>query len=228
MEGLWPLFCPKVGPSPDLERWLWIVTPRGAPVVPVLLSSVQEAVAAPLLGQNAQSLARTIADRLPVGIHREPGLPDPKRARPRWGIEAAWMHDIRGLSEDEIAGGLGRMTNADRRRVEDGDDRRSRTGRRYVTSGRHQLAELGAWPWTLSGENGMLPARWWEAERFARALAAWHETAFIYSLNDLLVSVDQLGVDQTSRVLADRWFAARDLYRTQVDRIAAARHRDAA
>jgi len=85
----------------------------------------------------------------------------------------------------------------------------SRSARRYVSLGRKQLAQVGAWPWCIA-RGGVLPPRWWTDREYAERLAAWWYVAWCEDYNDLLGTADRLaGDDSNQRVSGDRLQQAR-------------------
>ena len=127
---------------------------------------------------------------------------------PAWSIEAARDHDLRGKSYIEIAKGL------------EYDDwqfahpERSRATEQRVSSGRQLLHDLGAWPWAVS-PKGRLPARWWEEERFTRALAFWARDALLDCLNDVFRTVE---IASSDAGVDDRDVMARSAFSSEAAR----------
>lgn len=136
-------FIPPAHPAAiDLEDWLEARTPPGAPTVTVLPPGARTPV------------------RLPQ-VSRPVAPASPHRSRPlAAAVQAAYMHDIEGLSP--------------RRLVISGafDFTAERTARQHVRDGRTAAAALGAWPWAaLDGQP--LPRNWWADRHFALALQRW-------------------------------------------------------
>lgn len=214
----WRTFCPPCGPSSDLARWLWLLTPTSAPLVPVVVENAPQPPHPgymPLLYRLAQPPVTSwphrkrdaeIAARLPAGVHRKPGHQAPRAGKERWQMETAWHMDIHGQAQAEAAATLDLCDESYVGKAG------SRSVRRYRLAGRAILSRLGAWPWCLD-EAGELEERWWETKRYAEALAAWHFDAFRNAVNDLLGTVElAAGRDLRWRTDANRLDHARQLY----------------
>jgi hypothetical protein len=203
-------FCPPA-PGDALVRWLWLRTPPGAPVVPISPEAradptryrsgpgfVPKVAGQPLstFPDRRQEDARAEVEGVAPGVHREPGTHRPRWGMAAWSIESAHDHDLRGLSYVKLA------------ELQDYTDflaaypERSRSAERRVTQGRELLHNLGGWPWALS-ERGVLPARWWEEERFARALAGWFREATLQCLSDALRAVELANSDEGAEPVSD-------------------------
>ena len=172
--------------------------PPGAPRVPVtpaaradatrykpVRGEVPRVAGRPLSASPDRRQAEVLAEVEAVapGERREPGTHRPRRGIAAWSIEVAWLRDQRGLSWVEIAELL---EYADWKMAH---PECSRGAERRVSQGRGLLHDLGAWPWALC-ERGVLPARWWEQEAFARALEEWVCDALHQPLSDVLRAVE--------------------------------------
>ena len=125
--------------------------------------------------------------------------------------EVAVQYDLGGVSNAEIADYLDYVD------AEQDYRDRSHSAYRRVRYGRRLLWALGAWPWAVI-PDGVLPARWYEIEDFAHALAAWHREAVEMAINDTLVAVDSITRRQEMRVDGDRLDAASTIYRERLRR----------
>jgi hypothetical protein len=210
-------------PSEELTRWLWLMTPPGAPTVPVLESTGRDdgpghvpllwtAQTADLWQMDSRARIDAVRSRLPQGVAREPGTHRPRAGRGRWAIEAAYLRDVWGHSEAEIGERL-ELYDTDEAKTAGSD--RCRQARTYVSSGRRTLASLGAWPWALDDE-GRLERQWWTIERYAAALLVWHELSCVQAIEDALRATRGLITPPMWRSLADTWRPAHDLYRVQL------------
>lgn len=212
----WGRFCPPAHrrPSWDLARWLWLLTPPGAPVIPVLQGDrpPPHPGCVPYLGRHIPEWPHkernaALRAQLPgEPIARKPGTHAPRSGKLRWEVEAAFRRDINGASEGEVAQRLELTEGVDRQ------PEASRSARRYVSNGRRSLADIGAWPWCLA-PNGRPVRNWWTQEHYLGPLARWHRLAFVRAANDLLGTVDMaVGSHDGERVSVDRWRAAEGLY----------------
>ena len=208
-ECQWRLFCPPAQPSKEFWEWLWHLTPAGAPVIEVLVSSH----APPHPGCVPRVSARPEAE-MPAGIHRLPGRQAPREGKPRWEVESAFRRNIQGWTETQIADNLDLVDHLGPSSTSQEGDR-PRSARRYVQAGRLTLAKLGAWPWCLTRDGAVWrDPRWWTTERYLRPLAAWHREAFIDSAMDALGTIEAAaGTHSGSRASEDRWRTADALYR---------------
>jgi hypothetical protein len=125
------------------------------------------------------------------GHHRQEGTHAPRVGSNAWSIEAARNYDLRGKSYIEITKGL------EYHDWEFAHPRRSKGAERRVRDGRRVLQGLGAWPWALAA-NGVLPARWWEQERFTRALTFWWRDAMLNCLQDVFRTAEIASSDAGS------------------------------
>ena len=155
-------------------------------------------------------------EALPPGVHREPQHQAPRLGKRRWAIESAYRRHLLGHSELQIADSLDLTDHLNR--VTGSRKRESRSVRRYVKEGRKTLATLGAWPWAVE-KDGRLDVRgWWRDDRFAAALFAWHEEAFVMAYNDTLLSADNITGRERYRTDGDRLSAGCDLHRERLRR----------
>lgn len=216
----WRTFCPPAHkrPSWELARWLWLLTPAGAPVVRVLQGDRPPPYpgCVPYLGSDIRGWPReqrdaALGNRLPGDpVARKPGSHAPRRGKPRWEMEAAFWYDINGESEGDIAQRL-ELTSDTGLRPEPGDS--SRSVRRYLRQGRSHLSAMNAWPWCLAPRRGCPPHEWWIQEHYLAPLARWHRLAFVNVANDLLATIE-IATDSHNgeRVSRERWVAAQRLY----------------
>ena len=59
---------------------------------------------------------------------------------------------------------------------------------------------------------------WWRDDRFAAALFAWHEEAFVMAINDTLLSADSITGQERYRTSGDRLSIGRELHREHLRR----------
>jgi hypothetical protein len=203
--------CPLPEPGEDLVRWLWLMTPAGAPTIPVLESTDRDDGPGhvPLLTspRSPGSALHEVRRALPEGLPREPGHRKPRRGADRWRIEAAHAHDLRGQSEVEVGASLDLFDSSG-----EAVGRCRRAGD-YVRAGRELLAEFGAWPWALA-PNGKLERRWWTMERYALALLVWHQDACVHAIEDALRASG--GLIATPEWRGANWGDARRIYRERL------------
>lgn len=93
---------------------------------------------------------------------------------PRFTVEVAYLSDIEGMPDPEIARYLQSAEHGAQRARRSGLDYRG--VRRLRSSGRVVWAELGAWPWALF-PKGRLPEHWRGGRDVAAAIRLWHSTA---------------------------------------------------
>ena len=199
-------------PSDEFQRWLWLLTPVGAPVIEVLESPTH----APPHPGCVPRLARHDAE-MPPGIPRLPGRQAPQEGRPRWEVESAFRYDIQGWTQVQIADSLDfrdHHLKVKGATVTQPKDDRSRSARRYVEAGRRTLAELGAWPWCLTREGALRRnTTWWTTEHYLIPLAVWHRNAFRDAIMDVLGTIEiTTGTHDGARASEDRGRAADALY----------------
>lgn len=220
----WHLFCPP-SPGVGVFRWLWDLTPPGASALPISPEARADPAQyrpgpgfVPHLGGPAAPRADLslfpavrqhelawLVEQYAPGLHRISGSRKPRAGTPAWRVEAAYRYDVLGASNAEIADGSEYVD------AEQDYRGRSRSADRLVREGRQLLAALGAWPWVVAA-RGVLPARWFELEPYARALADWHRESVLMAANDALVAVDSITERQEMRLTPDRIDTAERVY----------------
>jgi hypothetical protein len=232
----WRTFRAPV-PSFAMVEWLWRLIPPGALVVPIGgkiadgtknyrldrydtrgVPCLPDAADPPLPPRDRHAQHSALAERMPEAHQRDPGRHAPRTGVDKWSIEAAFYRDLVGLSTTQIGDDLDLRDDSSR---DSGNG--SRSARRYITRGRRQLVQLGAWPWALQPRtNGRLPKGWHRGERFARALAEWHYLTTTATLRDCLRTTEAAAGSTERAITTTVTAAAEAAYRAVYEHRAAA------
>ncbi|MGI8597504.1 MAG: hypothetical protein ACR2LY_09530 [Thermoleophilaceae bacterium] len=134
-----------------------------------------------------------------------------------WTLVVAFLSDLEGMSNAELAVEIGLTDHEIRRPIRKRSGRfmvnaepercRSRGADRWLKEGRALHAVLGSWPWTHA-PDGRLPRDWRERDEFRAPFFAWHKRAYVDAQLQLEANrTGRLGIPSVSA-----WVGAQRLY----------------
>ncbi|MGI8594538.1 MAG: hypothetical protein ACR2ML_09300 [Solirubrobacteraceae bacterium] len=131
----------------------------------------------------------------------EQGKGDRLTGKAVWELEVAFLSDLEGESNAELAEELGLTDH------EWSASGRSRNVDRWKKKGRALHAALGSWPWTHA-HDGRLPSDWRRREEFRAPFFTWHRRAYV----DAHLQLEASRTGRTGMPSDSAWVGAQRLY----------------